>query len=186
MKSLMIPALLASLLASASVYANEEYDLKCTLDSGEKMMLSHSSDTVYISFKALDDDSDEGGSVIKLDIPSGEAQQAISKNSTTGVAAYTLRGTGDDIEGAISVVYEEYDGKREAYFSTMNALGSETANHPCKTNTIQVSNNLIKKGIAGVNGLQSNESRQPPTQEPEASIITQTSPVKIGIGQRVD
>lgn len=145
----MISALLASLFASASVYADEEYDLKCTLESGEKMTLSHGSDTVYISFKAIDD-PDEGGSVIKLDIPSGEAQQTMTKNSTTGVTAYILRGTGDDIEGSIAVVYEKHQGKQDAYFSVMNSLGAEIQSHSCKISTIKADSRLLIKGIAHI------------------------------------
>ncbi len=153
MKKLSSYLLLGSLFASTSVYANENYDLKCTLDNGDQMTLSHSNSTVYIEFLGPKDDPDEGGRVIKLDIPSGEAQQTITRNDVTGTTSFVLRGTGDDIEGAVSVVYEEYNGKRESYFSTMNSLGSETENHPCKTHTIKASNSLIKKGISGVQAI---------------------------------
>lgn len=146
-KNIVATTLLMSLLASASACANEKYDLKCTLDSGDVMTLSHSSGTVYIEFLGPDDDPDEGGRVIKLDIPSGGAQPTVNKNPV-GTQSFVLRGTDDDIEGAVAIVYESHEGKRSAYFSVMNHVGKETENHSCKPDTIKSSNTLLTEGIS--------------------------------------
>jgi hypothetical protein len=147
MKNMVATTLLISLLASASAFANETYDLKCTLDSGDVMTLSHSSSTVYIDFLGPDDDPDEGGRVIKLDIPSGGAQPTLNK-SPAGGQSFVLRGTDDDIEGAVAIVYENHEGKRSAYFSVMNHVGKETENLSCKPDTIKSSDILLTKGIS--------------------------------------
>lgn len=182
MKKLSSYLLLVSLFATAPVYANENYDLKCTLDNGDQMTVSHNSSTVYIEFLGAKGDPDEGGSVIKLDIPSGSAQQTITSNPNVGTASFTLRGTDEDIDGAVSVVYEEYDGVPNAYFSTMNTMGNETSNLSCEPGTVKASVNLTKQGIAGINKAQAPSQ---PVAEPEPQAIPKTSPVKISIGQRV-
>lgn len=138
---------LTLLLTSASVAAQEAWDLKCVLDSGEQMTLSHAQDTVYLAFLAPGNDPDEGGTVMKLSILTGEAHQALTHNAVTGTSAFTLRGTGDDIDGAIAVTYEEYKGKPSAYYSVMNSLGTETQSQTCKPDTIKHATNLLETGI---------------------------------------
>lgn len=146
MKNVVATIALVSLLSSTSAFADDEYDLKCTLDSGDVMTLSHGSGTVYIEFLGPEDDPDEGGKVIKLDIPSGGAQPTINKNPV-GTQSFVLRGTDDDIEGAVAIVYEDHEGKRSAYFSVMNHVGKETENHSCQPDTIKSSNTLLTEGI---------------------------------------
>lgn len=110
MKLIIIPALFVSLFAFHPAYAVGTYDLQCMLDNGEQMTLSHVSNTVYISFETPGGDSEESGSVIKLDIPSGEAKQTLAANPGAGTASFTLHGENEDIEGAVAVNYSEYDG----------------------------------------------------------------------------
>lgn len=127
MKLIIIPALFVSLFAFHPAYAVGAYDLQCMLDNGEQMTLSHVSNTVYISFENPGGDSEESGSVIKLDIPSGEAKQILAANPGAGTASFTLRGENEDIEGAVAVNYSEYDGTGDAYYTVMNAMGQETS-----------------------------------------------------------
>ena len=147
MNKLMTSLSLTLLLACTSASAKETWDLKCDLDSGEQMTLSHTRDTVYLAFLAPGDDPDEGGTVIKLSVLTGEVHQALTHNAITGTSAFTLRGTGDDIEGAIAVTYEEYDGKPNAYYSAMNSLGAETQSQTCKPGTIKHTHDLLETGI---------------------------------------
>ncbi|CEE94984.1 conserved exported hypothetical protein [Xenorhabdus nematophila str. Anatoliense] len=157
MKPLIVPALFISLFAAQSAHADGGYDLQCMLENGEQMMLSHASHTVYISFEKPGGDSEEGGSVIKLDIPSGEAKQTIIAKSEAGTASFTLRGESDDIEGAVAVNYSEYDGTGDAYYTAMNSLGQETSTVSCKPGTINVSWSLLQNGINGVGSQQANK-----------------------------
>lgn len=147
MNKLMTTLSLSILLACTSAVAKETPDLKCVLDTGEEMTLSHTQNTVYLAFLAPGDDQEEGGSVIKLNILTGEAHQALTHNAMTGTSAFTLRGTGDDIDGAIAVTYEEYDGKQSADYSMMNSLGAETQSYSCKPGTIKSAHNLLETGI---------------------------------------
>lgn len=186
MKKLVVTALLISIFASAYACANDKYDLKCTLDSGDAMTLSHSSDTVYIEFMGANDDPDEGGNVIKLDIPSGGAQQTLNK-STVGTQSFVLRGTDDDIEGAVAIAYEKHEGKQTAYFSLMNHMGKEVENHACKPETIQTQNALLMEGIAEIETqhqkAQSNKPRTVSKIEPSAA--PSVSPIKVGAGENL-
>lgn len=162
MKLIIIPALFVSLFAFHPAYAVGAYDLQCLLDNGEQMTLSHVSNTVYISFENPGGDSEESGSVIKLDIPSGEAKQTLAANPGAGTASFTLRGENEDIEGAVAVNYSEYDGTGDAYYTAMNAMGQETSTVSCKPGTIKVSRSLLQNGINSVrliNLLPLNNSR---------------------------
>lgn len=138
------------LLSSYSQACQENWDLKCTLDTGEVMTLSHKKDTVYISFESQDKSSDKGRTVIKLDTNSGEAQQSITVNDVTDSRVFVLRGTGEDIEGAIVIAYEEYKGQPDAHISVMNPMGKEIESHACLTDTINTRSNLLHKGIEHV------------------------------------
>lgn len=135
------------LLSSSSQAGQENWDLICTLDTGEVMTLSHKKDTVFISFESQDKSSDKGRTVIKLDTNSGEAQQSITVNDVTDSRVFVLRGTGEDIEGAIAIAYEEYKGQPGAHISVMNPTGKEIESHACLTDTITTRNNLLYKGI---------------------------------------
>ncbi|WP_350307189.1 hypothetical protein [Photorhabdus viridis] len=141
---------LLMLLNCSSQASQENWDLKCTLDTGEVMTLSHKKDTVYITFKSQDKSSDKGSAVIKLDTNSGEAQQSITVNDVTDNRVFVLRGTGEDIEGAIAIAYEQYRGQPEAYISIMNPMGKEIESHACLTDTINARSNLLYKGIEHV------------------------------------
>lgn len=168
------------MLVIAPVYANENYDLECTLDSGEIMTLSHINDTVYIEFLGPNDDPDEGGRVIKLDIPSGGAQQIL--NNTVGkLQSFVLRGTDEDIEGAIAIVYEKHEGEKNVYFSLMNQMGKETENHACKPDTIKATSTLLTAGLSGVKIPHQNT----PTDKSAETSKTETPPIKINIGERL-
>lgn len=138
------------LLSGSSQAGHENWDLKCTLDTGEVMTLSHKKDTVYISFESLDKSSDKGRTVIKLDTNSGEAQQSITVNDVTDSRVFVLRGTGEGIEGAIAIAYEEYKGQPDAHISVMNPMGKEIESHACLTDTINTRSNLLHKGIKHV------------------------------------
>ncbi|MGX1126873.1 hypothetical protein [Pseudomonas sp. HLS-6 TE3448] len=177
MKKIVATALLTSIFASA--YANENYDLECTLDTGEVMTLSHVSDTVYIEFLGADDDPDEGGSVIKLDAPSGGAQQIL--NNAGGVQSFVLRGTDADIDGAIAVVYETREGKQGAYFSLMDQMGKETGSHTCKPESIKASRTLLMAGLSGLKSPLDNNLANTVAEKPKA----ETSPVKINVDERL-
>ncbi|WP_283188859.1 hypothetical protein [Pseudomonas sp. PMCC200344] len=181
MKNLVVAAFFVSLSISAHSSAEEQYDIKCTLDSGEVMTLSHSNSTAYIEFLAANDDPDDGGSVVKLDIPSGGAQQFL--NNVGGVSkSFVLRGTDDDIEGAVAVGYENHDGKVGAYFSSMDTMGKETARHTCKPETIQAAKTLLVSGIGIKVPGQKDESGGAGSRT--ASAATDT-PFKISIGEKM-
>jgi len=138
------------LLSSYSQACQENWDLKCTLDTGEVMTLSHKKDTVYIYFESQDKSSDKGRTVIKLATNSGEAQQSITVNDVTDSRVFVLRGTGEDIEGAIAIAYEEYKGQPDAHISVMNPMGKEIESHACLTDTINTKSYLLHKGIEHV------------------------------------
>lgn len=181
MKKIVLATFFIFMLSSAYSYAEEQYDLKCTLDSGDVMALSHISSTVYIEFLGPNDDPDEGGSVIKLDIASGGAQQFLNKSSG-GTQSFVLRGTDEDIEGAVAVGYENHEGKLDAYFISMNSLGKETERHTCKPETIQAAKEILIKGIgikAPSQKSQSSDTIRETTETPTAS------PFKISIGQQM-
>ncbi|WP_288443400.1 hypothetical protein [uncultured Serratia sp.] len=63
-------------LFSFTALASERHDLKCTLDSGKEMTVSHTKNSVYIGLKNPVSDSREE-SVFKLDILSGEIKQLL-------------------------------------------------------------------------------------------------------------
>ena len=46
------------LLSSSSQAGQENWDLKCTIDTGKVMTMSHKKDTVYIAFESQDKSSD--------------------------------------------------------------------------------------------------------------------------------
>lgn len=183
MNKLVVAAVLSSLFASAAVQANDAADLKCTLESGDVLTLSHSESTVYIEFLGVDDDPDEGGSVIKLDVPSGGAVQTLGKGSA-GSPLFALRGTDSDIEGAVAVVYEQRDGKPSAYFSLMNSLGKEVQSHTCKPATIQAQPTLLTTGIA-ILGAHTQNAQAPVTANRATPTAAATLPVKINVDERL-
>lgn len=138
------------LLSSSSQASQENWDLKCTLETGGVMTLNHKKDTVYITFKSQDKNFDQGSEVIKLDTNSGEAQQSITVNDVTNNRVFVFRGTGADIEGAIAIAYEEYKGQPDAHISVMNPMGKEIESHACLTDTITTKSDLLYKGIENV------------------------------------
>lgn len=179
MNKFIVVAFLLWMSASAQSNAEDQYDIRCDLDSGEVMTLSHSDSTVYIEFLAASDDPDEGGSVIKLDIPSGGAQQFLN-NVGSATQSFILRGTDEDLEGAVAIGYENADGKAGAYFSTMNSLGTETARHICKPETIRVAKTLLVSGI----GIKGAGTDQVAAGNKIATAATE-APFKISIGERM-
>ncbi|SQI42109.1 Uncharacterised protein [Leminorella richardii] len=138
---------LIMLLSSSSQAGQENWELKCTLDTGGVMTLNHKKDTVYITYKSQDKSSDKGSVVIKMDTNSGEAQQSITANDVTDNRVFVLRGTRENIEGAMAITYEEYKGQPDAHISVMNPMGKETESHACLTGTITTRSDLLYTGI---------------------------------------
>lgn len=176
MKEVAAAVMLASGFMSAA-QANENFDLQCTLDSGDVMTLSHVNDTAYIEFLAPDDDPDEGGSVIKLNAPTGGVQLFLNR-SPQGGESFVLRGTDEDIEGAVAVGYEKDAGKQKAYFTQMNSLGTETGHYECKSETIRASNVLTSAGLVGLS-VPSPDTQGAPS---VAASQSKTAPVKVDVG----
>lgn len=176
MKNIVATIVLTSGVMSAA-QASDKFDLQCTLDSGDVMTLSHVSDTAYVEFFAPDDDPDEGGSVIKLNARTGGVQIFLNRNPQ-GMESFVLRGTDEDIEGAVAVVYEREAGKKRAYFTQMNSLGNETGRYECTSESISASNVLTSAGLTGLS------IPSPGTQgsSPVPASQTKTPPVKISIG----
>ncbi|MCS3608485.1 hypothetical protein [Erwinia rhapontici] len=150
MKYITTALLVISLSGLQGAYAAENYDLKCQLTNHDMMTLSHSDNTVYIAFIAPNDDPEEGGHVIKLDIASNGAQQSLGIENFTNRKYFVLRGTDEDIEGAISVTYSLAKGKKSASYSVMTTLGKETENLNCLSDSIKVSNDLLASGLSHV------------------------------------
>lgn len=139
---------IAASLFTISSFANEKYDLKCTLDTGKEMTVSHSINTVYIGLKTPRGDSKEED-VIKLDIPSGEARQLLS-DSGHGQVIYGLRGDNSDREYAVIIQYTKRRNEVSTYFSKVDKAGNEASKSYCKPDTITVNETLTQKGISGV------------------------------------
>lgn len=177
MKEVVAAMMLASGFVSIA-QANTNIDLQCTLDGGDVMTLSHVSDTAYIEFLAPGDDPDEGGSVIKLNAPRVETY--LSRKSD-GSESFTLRGTDEDIEGAVAVSYEKHGDAQKAYFSQMNSLGKETGHYECTSRTIKASSVLLSAGLVGLN-VPSTVSQGTPA---VAATQPKSPPVKIEVGQRM-
>lgn len=95
---------ISGVLFAGYSFANENYDLKGTLVDGEHMTLSHVNDTVYIAFLAPGDDPDDGGSMVKLDIPSGEVKQVVRYNDGK-ITLFGIRGDSLDAESTVVVSY---------------------------------------------------------------------------------
>ncbi|CAM4403786.1 hypothetical protein [Klebsiella grimontii] len=141
---------LSGFLFATSSFANETYDLKCTLDDGDQMMVSHVSDTVYIAFLAPGDDPDEGGSVIKLDVSSGGVKQELTEPGMK-YPYFTLTGTDEEIDGKIIVDYNtDENSKISASFAQIDSKGNNIAKNYCKPDTIKARNGLTEKGIIAV------------------------------------
>ncbi|EDV0511811.1 hypothetical protein QF25_15935 [Salmonella enterica subsp. enterica] len=156
---------ISGILFAGYSFANENYDLKCTLDDGEHMTLSHANDTVYIAFLAPGDDPDEGGSVIKLDIPSGEVKQVVRYNDGK-ITLFGIRGDSPDAESTVVVSYHyemktflENKGAKHVYtdvmtFSSQDKNTGKTIENRCITDTVKVGNTLTKNGIPGVSNIE--------------------------------
>jgi len=166
MKKLSINILFISdVLFTGSSFANEKYDLKCTLDGGEQMTVSHVSDMVYIAFLAPGDDPDEGGSVIKLDIPSGEVKQAM-KYDDGKITFFGIRGESSDDESTVVISYRQdmkiFLGNKEAKhvyadvmtFSSQDKNTGQRIEYRCITDIIKIRSTLTKNGIPGVGNIQ--------------------------------
>lgn len=166
MKKLSIGVLFISgFLFAGSSFADEQYDLKCTLDDGDQMTVSHVSDTVYIAFLAPGDDPDEGGSVIKLDIPSGEVKQVVRYDDGK-ITLFGIRGDSPDAESTVVVSYRYEmktfigdNGAKHVYTDVMTLSSQDKSTgrkveSKCITDTIKIGNTLTKNGIPGVSNIQ--------------------------------
>lgn len=138
---------LSTLFTTACAAA--DFDLKCTLTDNSIMTLSHSAQTVYIGFTNQGDVESEGA-VIKLDVPSGEAVQTVGSRPVFHEKFFNLRGTGEEIEGAVAITYAEHKGVKSAGYTEINLLGNETKNISCKPGSIKAANGLLTNGIAGM------------------------------------
>lgn len=179
MKEVVAAIMLASGFVSVA-QANTNIDLQCTLDGGDVMTLSHVSDTAYIEFLAAGDDPDEGGSVIKLNAPTGGVETYLNRKAD-GSESFTLRGTDEDIEGAVAVSYERHGDAQKAYFSQMNSLGKETGHYECTPGTIKASSVLLSAGLVGLDVPPAASQGAPAV----AATQPKTPPVRIDIGQRM-
>ncbi|EDQ2584964.1 hypothetical protein R373_003725 [Salmonella enterica] len=156
---------ISGFLFAGSSFADEQYDLKCTLDDGDQMTVSHVSDTVYIAFLAPGDDPDEGGLVIKLDIPSGEVKQVV-RYTDGKITLFGIRGDSPDAESTVVVSYHhemktflENKGAKLVYtdvmtFSSQDKNTGRSTENRCITDTIKIGNTLTKNGIPGVSSIQ--------------------------------
>ncbi|MEY1581278.1 hypothetical protein AB7Z98_20715 [Providencia manganoxydans] len=150
--------IIIGMLFTTSSFADADFDLKCTLDDGVQMTVSHGSHTVYIAFFAPGDDPDEGGGVIKLDIASGEVKQDILHHDGR-IIFFGLRGESPDSESMIVVSYRQdmkvFIGKKPHYsdvmtFYTLNKITGDHTEDKCIPDTIQLGNTLTQYGIPNV------------------------------------
>ncbi|CAI1544031.1 hypothetical protein [Serratia fonticola] len=142
MKKIMLGiTVIAVSLFSAFSFADENYDLKCTLDSGEKMTVSHSSDSIYIEVGMPGK-----GNVIKLDVPSGEAQQKPGIK-TMRAFDYLLYGTNNGTPNIVQVGYAKNPYGEKMYFATMNKSNKKVTKIDCVPSTIKVANTVTQNGI---------------------------------------
>ncbi|MEX2940372.1 hypothetical protein [Serratia fonticola] len=160
MKKIMcsITVITASLF-SVSSFANEKYDLKCTLDSGEEMMLSHSSDSVFIGLAVSG-----RARVIKLDIPSGEVKQAV-KYHDGKITLFSVRGVNANASTVVVSYYQDMktflgdNGAKHVYsdvmtFSYYDKNTGVNVENKCITDTIKVGNTLTESGIPGISNIE--------------------------------
>lgn len=152
---------IAGILFTSPSFAHEEFDLKCTLDDGVQMTVSHVSEMVYIDFLAPESDPDEGGSVIKLSIPSGEVKQSVWYDDGQ-ITFFGIRGNSPDDDSTIVVSYYQdmktFIGNKKTklvYSDVMTFLiqdnnTGETIENKCVTDTIKVGDTLTENGISGV------------------------------------
>ncbi|MDX4945469.1 hypothetical protein AB7Y92_11640 [Providencia manganoxydans] len=150
--------IIIGMLFTTSSFADADFDLKCTLDDGVQMTVSHGRHTVYIAFFAPGDDPDEGGGVIKLDIPSAEVKQDILHHDGR-IIFFGLRGESPDSESMIVVSYRQdmkvFIGKKPHYsdvmaFYTLNKITGDHTEDKCIPDTIQLGNTLTQYGIPHV------------------------------------
>ncbi|HED5893939.1 TPA: hypothetical protein R5R88_004567 [Salmonella enterica] len=164
--------LIINITYSGFSFANETYDLKCTLNDGEQMTVSHVNDTVYIAFLAPGDDPDEGGSVIKLDVSSGGVKQELTEPGMK-YPYFTLTGTDEEIDGKVIIDYSTDENMNaSASFSHIDSKGNSVSKNYCKSKTIEISGNLTEKGIintespnkAGnnIDNINTAQSKEPP------------------------
>ncbi|HBM2882473.1 TPA: hypothetical protein LVL12_000463 [Klebsiella oxytoca] len=138
---------ISGVLFAGSSFANGNYDLKCTLDSGEDMTVSHSSDTIYIAFgKSGTDSEEEGEDIIKLDVPSGEV---IQKPGLKTVRAfdYLLYGTNAEMPVIAQVEYNKNPYGEKMYFATKDKKSQKVEKTNCIPSTIKIANTVTQNGI---------------------------------------
>ncbi|WP_374448680.1 hypothetical protein [Providencia sp.] len=157
--------MIIGILFTTSSFADEDFDLKCTLDDGVQMTVSHSSHTVYIAFFAPGDDPDEGGGLIKLDIPSGEVKQDILYKDGK-ILFFGLRGDSPEIENAVVVSFLrdtksflgnngfKYIHTNDMKFISQNKITGENIEDKCLPDTIKLGHSLTEKGIPNVAYIQ--------------------------------
>lgn len=178
--------LITNITYSGFSLANEKYDLKCTLDDGEQMTVSHVSDTVYIAFLAPGDDPDEGGSVIKLDVSSGSVKQELTEPGMK-YPYFTLTGTDEEIDGKVIIDYSTDENMNaSASFSHIDGKGNSVSKSYCKSKTIEISGNLTEKGIINTkptnnsaNNIDSINKAQP--KEPPYGLTVNAETIKQGV-----
>ncbi|EKT65504.1 hypothetical protein [Providencia alcalifaciens] len=163
MKNIIL--MIIGMLFTTASFADDNFDLKCTLDDGVKMTVSHGSNTVYIAFFAPGDDPDEGGGVIKLDIPSGEVKQDILYYDGQ-IHFFGLRGDSPDSDDAVVVsflrdtkIFLGNEGVKHVYtnemtFISQNKMTGKNIEDKCIPDTIRLGKSLTEKGIHNVAYIQ--------------------------------
>lgn len=151
--------LVSGALFSGYSFANEKFDLKCTLDSGEEMKLSHSSDTVFIGLRVSGRER-----VIKLDIPSGDVKQAVKYNDGK-LILFGIRGINSNASTVVVSYYQDMkvfigdNGAKSVYsdvmtFSSHDKDTGVSVENKCITDTIKTGNTLTESGILGVRNIE--------------------------------
>lgn len=149
MKTLItVISLLITLLSNAQA-STPSNDLTCKIaETKAQLTLSHYKDTTYIVFDDLNDDPEADGVVIKLNNETNDVQQVVGNNDFDKSKYFVLRGTDKDIEGSVAITYAVANGKPQAYYTEMNALGDVTTTFNCIPSTIKVNGDLITKGLS--------------------------------------
>lgn len=158
---------LSFLFTTTSYAALGDFDLQCKLSDKTTMTLSHFDKTVYLNFKSPNQGDEDEGTVIRLDIPSGEAQIITGVQPITNDKFFTLRGESKDFEGVIAVLYTETKKGNIASYSVMNGLGAEINHLDCISDTIKTNTDLVNHGLKDIpkQRIESTPTSETPVEE---------------------
>ncbi|MEI7088174.1 hypothetical protein WCU61_19095 [Pectobacterium versatile] len=151
MKIINTKLLALSFLFTTTSYADlGDFDLQCKLSDDTTMTLSHFDKTVYLNLKSPNQGDEDEGEIIRLDIPSGEAQVITGVQPITNDKFFTLRGESKDFEEVIAVIYTETKKGNVASYSVMNGMGAETNHFDCIPDTIKTNTDLVNNGLKDI------------------------------------